>query len=486
MMHRTVAAAVWAWLLCFGAAACAGEYRIDSQADFDRLKAHAFQPGDRIRFERGQRFTGTFAPTGRGTPARPIRIEARGAGPRPRIDARGEHLAGLFLRNPSFWEVSGLEITNTDGTDEDQGDLFGIYVLADGDEGTYEHVHIADCHVHHVNGKVAGKRRGGIHVHIKRLKRSKFHDLRITGNHVEYVGGVGIGNDSSCGSVEFDGDRTIAHNLWTGVYVADNFVDHTGRNNVIARVSRDAVYERNTLANSSRYNSTGHSIFGFNCVGLRIQYNEAYGNVGGGGIDRGGFDADYNCADTYIQYNYSHDNNWFCGIMKRPQRNVVIRYNLSVNDRQGIYFFGFEDAKDAEHIHVYNNTHYVAEGLDVEVFAEERTPLNSRFENNIFYFAGRGGWGPHATGINTTFSNNVYHNIAPHPADADPRTGDPGFVNPGAAPTRIDLKTMSALGGYRLRDDSPFRTGANPIDDDGGQNLLKQQRGPKRHGYGAF
>ena len=52
-------------------------------------------------------------------------------------------------------------------------------------------------------------------------------------------------------------------------------------------------------------------------------------------MDRGGFDADYNCVNTFIQYNYSHDNKWFCGIMKRRNRNVVIRYNVSQNDTRG-------------------------------------------------------------------------------------------------------------------------------------------------------
>ena len=153
------------------------------------------------------------------------------------------------------------------------------------------------------------------------------------------VGGVGIGNSSSCGKLEFRKHNVVGHYLWTKVYVADNYVDLTGRNNIIARVSKDAVYERNTLANSSRY-STGHSIFCFNTDGIKIQFNEAYGNVGEGGIDRGGFDADYNCVNTFIQYNYSHDNLWFCGIMKKKNRNVVIRYNLSQNDKEGIYFYG--------------------------------------------------------------------------------------------------------------------------------------------------
>jgi hypothetical protein len=436
-------------------------------------------------FRRGVRFDGMFAPAGKGTEKAPIRIRVYGGGERPRIDAKGEHRAGLLLRDPAFWEVDGLEITNTNGTDDEQGTLFGIYVLASGAEGTYEHVHINDCFIHDVNGKVAGKGRGGIHVHVRDLDAAIFHDLRITNNRIVRVGGVGIGNSSSCGRVEFREHDTVGYHLWTKVYVAGNRIEHTGRNNVIARVSKDAVYEYNTLAHSSRYD-TGHSIFCFNTDGIRIQYNEAYGNVGEGGRDRGGFDADYNCVNTFIQYNYSHDNLWFCGIMKRRNRHAVIRYNVSQNDREGIYFYGFENSREAENIHIYNNTHFVRKGLDVSVFPEGRTPLNSLFENNIFFFEGEGRWGENAVGIHTSFRNNLYFNIAPHTSDGRPITADPMFVQAGIAGTDIDLKTMDALRGYRVRAGSPCIDAGVTVEDSGGEDLLGTHIVRGRADLGAF
>lgn len=433
----------------------AAEYRIDSQEAFDRLCNHTFAPGDSILFKRGIRFVGMFHPTGSGSEGKPIRIATYGNGDLPVIEAKGIHRAGLFLKDPSFWEIDGLEITNSNGTDEDQGELYGIYLLADGKEGVFQHVHINGCFIHHVNGKVAGKSRGGIHVEIKNLKASRFHDLRITKNRIEHVGGVGISNASSCGKVIIEANGTVrTENLWTAFYVADNFIDQTGRNSIIARVSKDAVYERNTLANSSRYD-TGHSIFNFHTDGIKIQYNEAYGNVGPGGMDRGGFDADYNSVNTYIQYNYSHDNQWFCGIMKKPNHNVVIRHNISQNDKDGIYFYGFEKETKADNIQIYNNTHYVKNGLQVEVFAENRTPLNCTFEKNIFYFEKRGEWGKNAKGVHTVFKDNVYFNITPHVSETKPLMIDPLFENPGSATRDINLHTMEGLLGYRLRDNSP-------------------------------
>ena len=472
-------------LLALQCLPCAAEeYRVDSQRQFDALSTAAFSPGDVILFKRGVQFHGMFAPSGNGTVRAPVRIDVYGRGARPTIKSQGKHVAGLFLRNPSYWEVNGLEITNTDGTDVDQGELFGIYVLAQGEEGTYKHIYINDCYIHDVNGKVAGKKRGGIHVHIKDLRATTFHDLRITNNRIVRVGGVGIGNTSSCGRVEFLEHDTVSHHLWTKVYVAGNYIDHTGRNNIIARVSKDAVYEYNTLAHSSRYD-TGHSIFCFNTDGIKIQYNEAYGNVGGGGIDRGGFDADYNCVNTFIQYNYSHDNLWFCGIMKRRNRNVVIRYNISQNDREGIYFYGFEKNQEARNIHIYNNTHFVRKGLDVSIFPEGRTPINSRFENNIFFFEERGEWGRRADGINTSFRNNLYFNIAPHESDTRPIAAHPMFIQAGSAGADIDLKTMDALRGYQLRRGSPCIDAGVNVEDNGGRDLLNTEVVPGRTDVGA-
>jgi hypothetical protein len=467
-------------LLSAAATAClARDYHVDSQKKFEAASSVEMQPGDAILLKRGMQFIGMLVPMGNGSAEAPIRIGAYGTGRRPRIHARGEQPAGLLLKNPSYWEVQGLEITNTDGSDEDQGELFGIYVLAEDEEGVYRHVYINDCYVHHVNGKVAGKRRGGIHVHIKSLNKSRFDDLRITSNCVEHVGGVGIGNDSSCAGVEILPDGVKTRNLWTRVYVAANRVDTTGRNNIIARVSRDAVYEHNILANSSSYD-TGHSIFCFNTDGIKIQYNEAYGNVGdrknkdgGGESDRGGFDADYNCVNTFIQYNYSHDNLWFCGIMKRPTRNVVIRYNISQNDHEGIYFYGFEKESRAENVHIYNNTHFIGKEYDVRVFAENRTPVNTLFENNIFYFEGQGRWGGNALGVNTVFRNNLYFNIEPHPSETQPMADDPDFVRPGQTGSDINLKTMLALEGYRLRPGSPCIDAGLTIPDNGGIDILK-------------
>ena len=481
MNHSKPHGSLWALLLCFAlitSISRARVYQVSNQARFEAVKNLELKAGDQVLLKKGLKFTGMLELKGAGSAEAPIIIGSYGFGNKPQIHAKGKHIAGLLLKDPSYIEVSGLEITNTDGSDKDQGELFGIYVLARGQEQTYEHVYISNCHIHDVNGKVAGKDRGGIHVHMKKLKNSKFNNIRITNNRLNDIGGVGIGNRSSCADVRFEGDETIADNLWTNVYVAGNFVENTGRNNIIARVSKDAIYEYNTLANSSLYD-TGHSIFCFDTVGIKIQYNEAYGNVGDESKDRGGFDADYSCDDTYIQYNYSHDNEWFCGIMKKPSRNITIRYNISENDKKGIYFYGFESKKEVKNIHIYNNTHFIGKHLKAEVFPEGRTPYDSTFENNIFYFEGKGKWGENAAGIKTTFNNHLYYGIDPHPSDKSPILSNPKFLSPGKAGKDVNWKSLKNFKGYMLKSSSPALNAGTDIQDNGGIDFFRSKTNSK-------
>jgi hypothetical protein len=202
---------------------------------------------------------------------------------------------------------------------------------------------------------------------------------------------------------------------------------------MIIRASDGAIVEHNTLINSSRYD-TGHSVFCFNTIGVKIQFNEAYGNKGPGDMDRGGFDADYNSKNTLIQYNYSHDNQWGFGIMKRAvNENVVIRYNISEND-------------DAA-----------------------RTAFNTDFYNNIFYFEEPGSnWGQIGSMVN--FSNNCFYNISPKGENYT--TSNPLFVNPNEGISDIEWSQYpNVLTGYQLKQSSPLIGIGKIIDNNGGKDF---------------
>lgn len=449
---------------------------INNQADFDQYKNSEIAPGTIILFASGKSFNGQFAPKGSGTKENPIKITAYNVetkeiywndiDDKPKINGHGKVNSSFYLYNGQFWEINNLELTNTDGTVGDQGDLRGIYILAE-NTGILENIVVRNCFIHDVNGKVAGKQRGGIHIHVTGDSiKTKFHNLLIENNTVKNVGGVGIGNTSSWGSI-----HSNDYYPWTNFVIRGNRVEHTGRNGIIARVGINQLVEYNVLAYNSRY-STGHSVFNFNTIGCIMQYNEAYGNTGEpGDIDHGGFDVDYNARGTIVQYNYSHDNNWFCGIMRKYNRDITIRYNISVNERLGSYMFGFPWQDNARGIWIYNNTHYFKAGLNASIFASPgrvRTPRYTYFYNNIFYFEDSGTWGvePDET---CEFSNNLFFNVEPR--GKNPIVTDPLFVNPGIVDTDVDMLNPERLSGYWLNENSPCIDAGLVINDNGGKDL---------------
>ena len=465
-----------------------GVYHIDTQADFDRYRQSDFAPGSKILFAKGAIFHGQFAPRGRGTEEAPILVTAydpvdgtvfrEPLNDKPILNGHGEVNATFFLQNGEYWEINNLEITNTDGSPEDQGDLRGIHILIDGrffpgfgeTVGVARGITVRNCYIHSVNGDVGGKERGGIHVHAAGNEPRKYRDLLIENNVIRDVGGVGIGNqqlNSSFRSITSDD-----YLPWQNLVIRNNRVERSGRNAVIFRISENPVVEYNTLAYSSRF-STGHSVFNFNTTGAVMQYNEAYGNTGNltQDNDRGGFDADWNSRGTVIQYNYSHDNHWFAGIMKRGiNEDITIRYNISENERVGSYFYGFPGDDDVRDVRVYNNTHFFREGLNANIFANpaphNRTPIHTSFWNNIFHFEDSGGWGIEPDPDTTEFDSNLFFNVPPRGTNAI--TVNPRLVSPGTGGADVDMTDPDRLAGYRLQADSPAIGRGREVDNHGG------------------
>jgi len=466
---------------------------INHQTDFDSLKNSEFTAGTHILFAAGVVFNGQFAPTGSGTADSLIILTAynqktgeiylEDIDNKPIINGHGKVDAPFYLYNGGNWEINNLEITNTDGTDNDQGDLKGIHVVAK-DVGIVENITIHNCYVHDVNGHVGGQAGiliGGILVEVigKDIK-TKFHNLLIENNYVREVGGVGISNQTKWRSI-----NNSKFYPWTNYIVRGNRIERTGRNSMVIRASTNPVSEYNVVAYSSLY-STGHNMYNFNTIGCVMQYNEAYGNRGDiDDKDRGGFDADYNAENTTIQYNYSHDNHWFVGIMRKYNKGVVIRYNISVNDRVGAYHYGFPTDFEVENVQVYNNTHYFGAGINASPVTspgKTRIPIKTSFYNNIFYFAEPSTWVV-SPDNSCKLSNNLFYNVAPKGDNAI--TNDPLFVNAGVEDTDIDMHDPERLAGYKLKDGSPAIGAGMIITKNGGKDFWGNPIGTEAIDIGA-
>ena len=435
-------------------------YFISNQNEFDQYSGYRFPPGSKVLFKAGETFQGQFVVLGSGTSLQPNFIgayqniegglEREEIENKPLIQGEGKVDATLLLKNGQYWDITNLEITNSNGTEEQQGEIFGIQVVAE-NTGLREHIRISNCHVHHVNGKVEGKKTGGISINVFGKERiTRFNGVIIENNLVEHVGGVGISNQSSWGRIHTD-----EYFPWSNFYIRNNKVAYTGRNGIIIRYAVSPIVEYNILAYNSRY-STGHSVFNFNTINCIVQYNEAYGNTSNDpdDIDHGGFDADYNSVGTIIQYNYSHDNNWFCGIMRKAINNdITIRYNVSINERLGLFLYGFPKEVGVKNVNIYNNTFYMSAGMGNRVFVAAgkfRTPTQTTFSNNIFYFEEKATWGfePDSTCV---FKNNLFYNLSPKGEEVF--TKKPKFLSPSLE-KEIDMANPKRLEGFEIKSNS--------------------------------
>ena len=446
-----------------------------------KVSSVTFEPAVQILLKAGSVWNERLSLHGSGTAGNPIVVDMYDTGNKPIINGGGgsgnpSAEPAVLLQNEEYWEINNLFITHTDGSSGYQGDLWAIRVNVT-IAGEFHHIYIRNCTIEKANGAVATKTTGGIYVTVESPSSAPawYNDLKIQNNKIGnvnnkgdvdgVVGGLGIATQSTHGSFNLAANRKP----YLNVLISDNTVGPTGRNNMIIRVSDDAVVQHNRLIESSIY-QWGHSIFNFNTDNVMVQYNEAYGNTGPASeSDRGGFDADWKSKNTKIQYNYSHDNNWGFGIMKKSfNENVVIRYNISENDKVAIYYYGFENSTGLTDAHVYNNTHYVASTLNVAVF-RDRTALNTEFFNNIFYFQGSGSWGS-KNPYNCTFENNAYFNITPRGTSYI--TADPQLVNPGTGGQDINWADYpNVLTGYHLQAKSPVIDAGRTVANNGGQDF---------------
>ncbi len=467
-------------------------FYIDKQTDFDRLSGTEFPEGSKVLFASGTEFEGQFVLKGSGSEENPNWVGTYDLGSgkvldkwtdnKAVINGLGKVEAPLYLYNGQYWEINNLEITNTDGTLNDQGKLRGIYVVAE-NSGVMNNITIKNCYVHNVNGNVGGKWHGGIYAQVFGDSiKTKFNQLLIEDNVVRDVAGMGIGNQSSWRDID-----TEKYYPWTGFIIRGNFIERTGRNSIILRNALNPLIEYNVAAASSRFD-TGHSIVNFNTINCIVQYNEAYGNTGPEGEnERGGFDADYKSRGTIIQYNYSHDNDWFCGIMRRGiNSDITIRYNISQNERIGCYLYGFPTEHGLKDVKVYNNIHYFGKGKGNKIFVEGgkvRHPIETTFRNNIFYFEDEAHWGfePESSCF---FENNLFYNVSPKGDNA--LTSDPMFVNPGKGKVNIDMRDPDRLAGYRLKNISPCIGEGIPMDKNGGQDFWGNKLTNELTNIGAY
>jgi hypothetical protein len=444
-------------LLAPASALHADDYRLRTQEDFLAASQRTYGPGDRVLLERGKRFTGQLRIRAHGEPGNVVTVGAFGEGELPVIDGDGlsDDQGVLQLDDPTHVEICDLEITNAFGT---KTRSYGI--LAEDRSGKeHGHIHIRNCYVHHItsddSNTSAGssdKHLGGIHLVAR--KPTKWDDLLVENNRVEYAGRSGITVTSwrrrhENGRASFDLEDTS--DCITNLRIRGNRVAYASGDGIILLMAYKGLVEHN-VAHHCGYRGNGKptqvsaSIWGgwknIDCV---FQYNEAYAHQRNS--DASGFNLDKHSKGTVIQYNYSHDNHGgflmlWGGYLNRDN---IVRHNVSVNERP----FGRRGVGNKGFV-FENNTVYLSEAFPgtFELWA----PL---LKDNLFAAIKGSFEKQELTNEKVEAPVRIEGDFYFTPAGANPlgeSSPAPGFVEPCGRESPIGLE---ALGGLRLKPGSP-------------------------------
>jgi len=429
-----------------------------------KVNGQTFQPGDAILFKAGGSWIGQLNPKGSGTSNSPIVISRFGSGPKPVINADGATGNGaVYLFNQEYWEICNLEIINDAPSG---GDRRGVYLSASNFPGTVvRHLHLRDCHIHNIKGIVdqisnAAKRTGGVIIETidDRVTPTRFDDILIENCAISTVDNQGIALNNKVSSSDYPGTPAWEARKFTRVVVRGNRINDVAKNAMIIRLTDETgLIEHNVCWDTAYRALTGNTIFSRSCRGTVFQFNEGYRNRAGElnpkkYWDGSLYDADLQSPGCIFQYSYSHDNNqglfWQCTVA--ADSNVVVRYNISQNDRGRIFCLGYANTST----YIYNNTVYVPTNLS-PVIVDERheNPKTYHFYNNIIYNLSATACYQWKGGANRTFDHNVFYGQHPanEPADPHKLTSDPKLIAPGTGGTN----DLGSLGGYKLQAGSP-------------------------------
>ena len=427
----------------------------------EKANSVELEPGDELRFKSGGRWSGLLKPRGGGAEGAPVRIGRYGDGPLPLIEGGGRHRDAVLIENFPHVAVSELAITNT-GPQRAPWRT-GIRVCANG-AGKVAGVRLEKLHVRDVNGDLRKDHEGcGIYFETKGGNDTHFDGLVIEGCRVERTDRNGI-----C-------QRGTGRPRSRNVVIRGNTIEDIGGDGIKLWGTNGGLIERNVVRKARARcteNEAAAGIWPFSCDDTVIQFNEVSGTIGT--KDGQGFDADYDCRRTLIQYNYSHGNEGgfllVCGPGRSRNEDTVVRYNLSVHDGvNSARVFHFGGA--SQRTRIYHNTIILGphQKLPMMLFTEWNGGIaqDVDFSNNLFV-VGDGGRATYqlkpSQGIR--FSGNLF--VGRHEGlSSDVRVGGftPRFA--GALEPRPGSKSVLA---FRPLEASSFPRGV-AVADPGGRDL---------------
>ncbi len=417
--------------------------------------SRAYGPGDRLLLRRGTSCTGTLAPTGSGTAARPVRLDAYGSGAKPHIEGAGAR-AAVLLRNAEDWEVRNLDLSNT-GPATTTDRRAGLLVLLQ-DFGVGHHYVVDGVDVHDVNGSDSKDPdpSGGILFVVQGSGvPTRFDGVRVAHSTVDHVDRTGIGTSSTWSHRAENPDGTgSSWEAITGLVIERNEVRDAGGDGIVVQNAKGALVEHNYVngfnMRSAAYNA---GVWAWNSDDVLYQYNEVTG--GHGTRDSMAYDIDGGNMRNVYRYNYSHDNEGgfllVCNGATTTSDGNRVHDNISVNDRNTSLPYGVISVVcgSTTDTRIYRNTVVTDQADTALVSNNGQTGVT--FENNIL--VGAQGGSAIADTL-STYTGNLYWNTA---QPRDPAAVDANPLLRSAHPsTPLDV---------RLLPGSPARGAGTRVDD---------------------
>lgn len=307
------------------------------------------QPGDSLLLARGAWWEDRLDISASGRSGQPITITAYGQGEKPRIGAPDSSMWAVRILNSDYLTLSSLDITNH-GSSRLAGRT-GAKVENSG-HGTSRSITLCDLDIHDVNGSLIKNEGGGSGILIECTSGPD----RVPSN----FDGLTI---SDCTVRRCERNAMIWSAPWSrkdwfpsrNVLVTRNLIEEVPGDGIVPIGCDGAVIEYNVMRRCSSRMPVAEAAAGiwpWSCDNTVIRFNEVSDHHAM--WDGQGFDSDYNCRNTHIEYNYSHDNiggfllvcnagpGEFDQSLSAGNDSSVIRYNLSVadGDRTGLNRIG--------------------------------------------------------------------------------------------------------------------------------------------------
>lgn len=303
-----------------------------------KIKQVRLKPGDSLLLCRGSIFNEQLELSAQGTSSRRIIIDAYGEGGKPYIMAPDSSLYTICIHNSDYVTLQNIEISNKGS--KRMAYRTGVKILCE-NYGTSHNIVLNALDIHDVNGSLIKHEGGGCGIFIQNNWKndslvSVFDSLVIENCTIRRCERNAIIWSAPWSRKDW--------NLSTNTLVRKNLIEEVPGDGIVPIGCDSAIIEYNLMRNCPATLPDGQAAAGiwpWSCDNTIIRFNEVSGHQAP--WNGQGFDSDFNCTNTTIEYNYSHDNDGgfilICdaGSETDPADNIgnlgsKVCYNVSIND----------------------------------------------------------------------------------------------------------------------------------------------------------